>query len=503
MLLASLFLVILGSLGVSNGIVSAHTGFESSTPANGATVTEPVNTVVVTFTAAAAAAGEGFAVLDASGQMRMPTSIDVAEERIFTLTFDPPLSGGTIGLRWSVAAPDAHPIDGSFSFSTPAAITADLTSDDGALASAEVVPAAESMPPLASMEQDMAAFLEVDNSRPGEATARIGRMLGLTSLVLVLGLIVFLATTLVGRLDELRASFTTIRVLGGALALGALIEYIGVSRIGGGGVTSTWTTAAGFSTMLRFVGGFLLTLAFIPTIKRVRTASPSLSAAVLEAPRRTLVDHEYIEVEQPQQQQQRRQSAVRRRPERSQLVRWMPDEASWTLAAASAAILMSFWFDGHTVSKGPRLLHAVFNSVHVAAGSVWAGGVLSLAAVLWLRHLNGEPGRAHEMVVRFSGVATIALGAVAFAGLVMAVFVLDSFGELTGTVWGKVLLLKTAAVALASAGGAYNHFILLPALDADPDNPELQAEVRSTVTAEGIMMIFVVIVTAWLVAAAS
>ena len=55
----------------------------------------------------------------------------------------------------------------------------------------------------------------------------------------------------------------------------------------------------------------------------------------------------------------------------------------------------------------------------------------------------------------------------------------------------------------AMIGGAYNHFRLLPALESDPESPELLAELRNTVTAEAIMLVFVVAVTAWLVAAAS
>ena len=85
----------------------------------------------------------------------------------------------------------------------------------------------------------------------------------------------------------------------------------------------------------------------------------------------------------------------------------------------------------------------------------------------------------------------------------MAFLVLDSLGELTGTSWGQILLLKTAAVGIAMIGGAYNHFRLLPALEADPESPELLAELRSTITAEAIVLVFVVTVTAWLVAAAS
>jgi copper transport protein len=85
----------------------------------------------------------------------------------------------------------------------------------------------------------------------------------------------------------------------------------------------------------------------------------------------------------------------------------------------------------------------------------------------------------------------------------MAVIVLDSFGDLTGTEWGRVLLLKSAAVAVAAALGAYNHFRLVPAIDAEPKSEQLAAQLRSTVTAEAIVLVFVVVVTATLVAAAT
>jgi copper transport protein len=339
-------------------------------------------------------------------------------------------------------------------------------------------------------------FLAVDNTRPGQTTARLGRIVGFLALVVVLGLLAFLATTLVGRIDELRAAFTAVRLLGVGLVVGSAIEYVGVARISGDGIGSVWTSSAGFSTMLRMLGGVVLAAGFVPTIKRLRRASVSLSAAVIEAPRRSPV-HEMA----PEIDHASLTGDPRRAP--NQQVRWKPDQAAWTIGVAVGTILLSFLFDGHTVSKGPRALHALFDVVHVAAGSVWAGGVISLVAVLWRRHLRGQPGNMPELVIRFSGIATLALGAVTLAGLIMSVFVLDSVGELTGTVWGKILLLKTAAVALAACGGAYNHFRLLPALEVDPDDPTLLAEIRSTVTAEGILLVFVVIVTASLVAAAS
>ena len=74
---------------------------------------------------------------------------------------------------------------------------------------------------------------------------------------------------------------------------------------------------------------------------------------------------------------------------------------------------------------------------------------------------------------------------------------------ITSTEWGKVLLLKLAAVAAAAALGAYNHFRLRPALDAAPDDPGLNVVVRNTLTAEAILLLFVVVVTSALVAASA
>jgi copper transport protein len=189
--------------------------------------------------------------------------------------------------------------------------------------------------------------------------------------------------------------------------------------------------------------------------------------------------------------------------DQGEMCRWRADRTSWLAFVGVAVAVVSFWFDGHTVTKGFRPLHAVANSVHVVAGSVWVGGVVAMAVVLWSRYRHSRPTDALGLVVRFSSVASVALAAVVVAGVIMAIAVLDSFGELTSTQWGQTLLLKSAAASIAIAAGAYNHFRLMPALERRPDDVELHTHVRSTVTAEAIVLGFVVVVTAWLVAAAS
>jgi len=468
--------VALIGITIGSGVASAHTSFDSSNPPDGAVLAEPVDEILIAFTNPATEAGDGFVVLDPSGQLRAPSSVTTEDGTVFRLAFDPPLDGGQVGVRWSVRAGDTHPIEGSFSFTVGDAIA-------GA-ASAAAAPghdmssmSAEEMAAMTSMDE----FLAVDQSPPGESLARIGRLVSFAAIVLGIGAIAFAATTLRGSRDEIDSLITAVRILGGVLVVGAIVEYAGVARIADDAITSAWTSSAGFATLLRAVAGAMIAFGLVATTTPLRTRTRALSAAS----RAAVLDERTGRVEDA--------PAVRR---------WTPDRSSVVAFVGVGLAVVSFWFDGHTVTMGFRVLHAFANSVHVIAGSVWVGGVVTMAILLWSRHRAGRPSDALGLVVRFSAGASVALGAVVAAGLVMAIAILDSFGELTSTQWGQTFLLKTAAASIAMAAGAYNHFVLLPALERDPDDEVLHRSVRSTVTAEAIMLGFVVVVTGWLVAAA-
>lgn len=462
------------------GQAFAHTAFDSSSPADGDVVDAPVEVVTITFTNPAEPAGDEFRVLDGDGTLRTPAEVTTIDGRAFDLRFDPPLAGGDIGVRWQVRAGDAHPIDGSFTFTVTAA------SDDGETPTGDVATSSvddSSTPAPASLDD----FLATPASTPGESLARAGRTVEFLGATIGIGALAFLATALRGRRSEVRWALTAVRALGAVIVVGAAIEYLGVARLLEESTLGALSTSAGFASVLRLVGGLALALGLAATITPVRRTRPAraLSAAVVEPDSRE-VDAERTATSDD-----------------DTLVRWRPDRASWPAFVGVGLVVVSFWFDGHTVTKGVRPLHAVVNSVHLLAGSIWVGGVVLMAAVIWKRSRAGRATRAAELAVRFSPIATLSLVAVALAGVLMTVFVMDSFGELTGTEWGQILLLKVAAVGLAAVGGAYNHFRLVPALDADPDGPELLDRLRATVTAEAILLVFVVIVTAVLVAAAS
>ena len=481
-------LAALTALLVAPATVAAHTGFGASTPSDGAQVDEPVELVTISFTGEASPVGEEFVALTADGVIQEPVEVSTLDDMLFTLRFDPPLAGGRIGVRWTVQAADSHPIEGAFSFSVAAPVSTTAAPTTVPAATAAVVPVTTAPPTTDTTALD--EFLAVDGSVPGQTTATVGRLIGFLGVTVGLGAFALLATALRGRRREIRRVVSAVRLLGLVVAVGAVIEYVGVTRIGAESLASGWSTASGFATLLRLVGGLGLALGVSGAVSRGRvqrvlhrpSTVRSLSAAVV---------HDASTV------------ADGRNEDDGPIVRWSPGATSWPALAGTALIIASFWFDGHTASKGFRPLHALVNSVHVAAGAVWVGGVVTVAAVVWSRHRAGQPMRVVELLVRFSRIASISLAAVVVAGMIMAFLVLDSFGELTGTTWGQILLLKSSGVALAAIGGAYNHVRLLPALDADPDSPDLLAGLRSTLTAEAILLLFVVSVTAWLVAAAS
>lgn len=531
-LAASTFVVLatVAGLAVGGETVRAHTDFAGSTPSAGDVIADPVEVVTLSFTGAAEETGDGFVVLDASGQIRRPSSVSTPDDMVFTLTFDPPLTGGQIGVRWNVRAPDGHPIEGAFAFTVTAPpTTAPPTTAPPTSASAAAAPpttpvetttpataapsttdpASAAMPDhdMSQMTPDemasMQEFLAVESDRPGQVQATLGRLASFLGVTLAIGGIAFLWAAFRGERAEIRTLAISIRILGGVVAVGAAVEYGGVARIAGESLGDAWSSSPGFAAALRLVAGVAVAVGLAttavtgrPTVP-ARTLSSALNTTDIDGPELTTTAPRTSAAAAGDPSMSRRDTSG------EPMQRWVPQRSSTLALAGCCLMVVSFWFDGHTVSEGWRPLHAVSNSVHIVAGSIWMGGVVAMAAVMWTRRRRGVPSRALDLVVRFSTVAASALAAVIVAGSIMAVSILDSFGDLTGSEWGQLFLLKTGAAGLAMLAGGYNHVRLLPALEAAPDDPALRDRLRSVVTAEAIMLTFVVIVTAWLVTAAT
>lgn len=131
-------------------------------------------------------------------------------------------------------------------------------------------------------------------------------------------------------------------------------------------------------------------------------------------------------------------------------LRWSPAGAGVFAIAGALVALVSFGFDGHTVTRGPRAAHAIASFVHVSAASVWAGGAVGVLAV-WLVRRGPDAAPVGELTRAFARWALVALVVAGAAGTLLTLFVVDSAGDLTGTTWGRWLLVKSALVVIAAA----------------------------------------------------
>jgi methionine-rich copper-binding protein CopC len=130
-----------GALAMAS-TASAHTELESSTPADGDAVDEPVSEITLVFSEAVTVVGDGFEVLDPAGTVITPTPRS-DDATTFVLPFDPPLAGGDVGVRFTVTAQDGHVLEDSFSFTvtTAPATTAPATTAPATTAPATTAPA--------------------------------------------------------------------------------------------------------------------------------------------------------------------------------------------------------------------------------------------------------------------------------------------------------------------------------------------------------------------------
>jgi copper transport protein len=298
-------------------------------------------------------------------------------------------------------------------------------------------------------------FLEGSGSavRIGERLELAGSLMSVPAILIIVGVVVFLATVFRGAAGEARLLVRVTWWAGALAVLGGSLETLGVYEILGVSWSDAIADLRMWSPLARLLAGALVLVGQTFELRRIGPApSPGSS------------------------------------------IRWDPGAGA---AAGFVGILIgvfSFAFDGHTVTQGPRLAQALVDPIHVIAGGIWLGGVLALVAVGRLRRSRPSPPLG-PLVVRFSAVATVALLVVAVAGVVMSALTIDDLNDYWTTTWGRVLLIKVFLVSLAAAVGGYNHFVIVPALESDPDDAQANHRSRTTLAVEALMLVCVALVT--------
>jgi methionine-rich copper-binding protein CopC len=100
--IGALFLIVLP------GVVAAHAEVKVATPADGATVSEPVAEVSATYTEDLASDGSSLRVTDATGATVARGGVDPTDDRRMVATPAAPLSSGTYTVASTAKAPDGH-----------------------------------------------------------------------------------------------------------------------------------------------------------------------------------------------------------------------------------------------------------------------------------------------------------------------------------------------------------------------------------------------------------
>jgi copper transport protein len=145
---------------------------------------------------------------------------------------------------------------------------------------------------------------------------------------------------------------------------------------------------------------------------------------------------------------------------------WLLDRVEPLVPAFGLALglLAGLSLSGHdAVDSGSSWLSEAADWVHIAAASLWIGGLATMAVLLW----PGAPELRRSAFTRFSRFATVLVALVLAAGTYLAIVRLPHLSDLWLRGYGQVLLVKLGLVSCALAWGAFHNFVVKPALARD------------------------------------
>ena len=142
---------------------------------------------------------------------------------------------------------------------------------------------------------------------------------------------------------------------------------------------------------------------------------------------------------------------------------------------AAASALFSVSLAGHAGQTSPRGLALTLDSVHLAGGSIWIGGLIGLL-VVWATLGSGLRLAGLQVVVpRFSRVALASVLLVLATGVWAAILHLPTLASLWQTSYGKALIVKVGILLGALLLGGANNQRTVPRL-AVADTAPVPAE---------------------------
>jgi len=168
--------------------------------------------------------------------------------------------------------------------------------------------------------------------------------------------------------------------------------------------------------------------------------------------------------------------------------------------AAAAAVLVLPGASGHAGQTAPRGVSLLLDWLHLAAGSLWLGGLVGLLLV-WasLSAQNRVAGLA-VTVPRVSNVAFVSVLLLIGTGVGATIIHLPILSALWQTSYGKTILVKVGLLLAAMLLAAFNLLRTKPHLETSGDRPELGPPaarlLRRLVTGEAVIVACAVLAAA-------
>jgi copper transport protein len=143
---------------------------------------------------------------------------------------------------------------------------------------------------------------------------------------------------------------------------------------------------------------------------------------------------------------------------------WLTDREVllWPAFLLAIGFASGLSLSGHSaVDAGSSWLSQLADWLHLAAATLWVGGLVQLAFVVWPL----EPELRRRSFLRFSKLATLLIVVLLAAGTYLSILRLPHVSDLWSAGYGQVLLVKLGLVSLALLWGAAHHFLVRPKLE--------------------------------------
>jgi putative copper export protein/methionine-rich copper-binding protein CopC len=453
-------LAVAASLFLVPALMFAHGTLRKSEPANGAVLHAAPRVVRLTFNEPPQLAFTRVELVGPDSERVALSPLRVAARdstAVVVADVAGPLRAGRYRILWQITSADGHPVRGAVAFSIAADATGLAISpmDSAATPALPPVSGDTTVPRVDGTASSVTRDFDA-GSRPYAGL----RLLTYTGIMVVIGAIVFAMIVVPGthhRVPDLEAAFASdARSMAARVALLATegLAVLLVARL----VAQSYAVRGGLPD-----AEFVLGVARTPWGAGFALTGVSLVALALALARRRAV--------------------------------------AWKVAALGAiALSLATALSGHAAASSPWTgVAVVSDTVHILAAGGWLGALLlvivaGVPATAGLSPL-GRGSAVRGMVDVFSPMALGFASALAVTGVIAAVLRLGAWSALTGSDYGRILLLKLGVVVLVLIAGAYNWRRMRPALDADR-----VGTLRRTATTELLFGFVVLAVTAWLVA---